>query len=70
MNKKGKGSGRVILLILIVAVIIGYLAVTQMSFLGFGKKQETQTEQQAPVHLAQDIVDQINQRQLETTQEP
>jgi flagellar basal body-associated protein FliL len=63
MNNKGKGSGIFLIVILIVALIVAYLAVTQMSSLGFGKKKEAQIEQQNPVHQAQDAVDAINQRQ-------
>ena len=64
MNNKGKGSGLALIIILVVAIIVAYLAVSNMSSLGFGKKQETQQEQiQDPVQQAQDIVDQINQRQ-------
>ena len=65
MNNKGKGSGLFLIVILIVALIVAYLAVTQMSSLGFGKKEEAQIEQQDPVRQAQDAVDAINQRQQE-----
>ena len=67
MNNKGKGSGLALIIILVVAIIVAYLAVAQMGSLGIGKKQETQ---QAPVQQAQDIVDQINQRQQDAVQEP
>jgi Tfp pilus assembly protein PilX len=40
MNNKGKGSGLFLIVILIVTLIVAYLAVTQMSSLGFGKKEE------------------------------
>jgi len=63
MNNKGKGSGIFLIVILIVTLIVAYFAVTQMSSLGFGKKEETRIEQQNPVHQAQDAVDAINQRQ-------
>lgn len=58
MTNKGKASGLVSILILIVAIIVAYLAVTQMGAFGFGKKQETQIEQtQDPVRQAQNIWD-------------
>jgi flagellar basal body-associated protein FliL len=65
MNNKGKDSRLFLIVILIVVLIVAYLAVTQMSSLGFGKKEEAQIEQQNPVHQAQDAVDAINQRQQE-----
>jgi Tfp pilus assembly protein PilX len=40
MNNKGKDSGLFLIVILIVVLIVAYLAVTQMSSLGFGKKEE------------------------------
>ena len=39
MNSKGKGSGLFLIVIMIAALIVAYLAVTQMSSLGFGKKE-------------------------------
>ena len=67
MNNKGKGSGLALILIMIVALIVAYLAVTQMGSLGFGTKEEAlqatqQVETQDPVQQAQDIVEQINGR--------
>lgn len=71
MKNKGRGSGLALILILIVALVIAYLAVTNLSFLGAGGSS-TQEEviQEDPVDRAQDAVDQINQRIQETTQEP
>ena len=58
-----------LIIILVVAIIIAYLAVSNMSSLGFGKKEETQ--QQDPVQQAQDAVDAINERmQQNAAQEP
>ena len=67
MNSKGKGSGLFVIVIMIAALIVAYLAVTQMGSQGIGKKrmEETQIEQQDPVNAAQDVVDAINQRQQE-----
>ena len=67
MNSKGKGSGLFLIVIMIAALIVVYLAVTQMGSQGIGKKrmEETQIEQQDPVNAAQDVVDAINQRQQE-----
>lgn len=67
MNSKGKGSGLFLIVIMIAALIVAYLAVTQMGSQGIGKKrmEETQIEQQDPVNAAQDVVDAINQRQQE-----
>jgi len=60
---KGKGSGLALTVILVAALIVAYLAVTQMDSLGFGTKEETeQAETQNPVQQAQDIVNLINGR--------
>ncbi len=37
MNNKGKGSGLVLIILLLVTLLIGYLAMTQMEGPGFGK---------------------------------
>ena len=63
MYNKGKGSGLALTVILVAALIVAYLAVTQMDSLGFGTKEETeQAETQNPVQQAQDIVNLINGR--------
>ena len=71
MNTKGKGSGLVLIIILVVALLIGYLAMTQMDSLGFGKTsmQQEQTQQNVIEH-AQNAVDAINSRLQQTDAEP
>ena len=70
MNNKGKGSGLGLIIILIVAIIIACLAVKNLSSLGIGKNNTQQEQTQDSVRQAQDIVDQINQREQEAAQEP
>ena len=72
MNNRGKGSGLALIIILIVALVAAYLAVTQMGALGFGKTavQQEQAELQNAVQQAQDIVDMLNQAQQQAGQEP
>ena len=66
MNSKGKGSGLMLIVILVVALLIGYLAMTQMDSLGFGKTDvQTQTQQNA-IEQAQNAVDAINNRIQQT----
>ena len=69
MNNKGKGSGLAILLILIAALLIGFLAVKNMGAL---KNASAPGVEQAgdPVQQAQALVDQINQRQQQAWQLP
>ena len=71
MNNKGKGSGLMLIIILVVALLIGYLAMTQMDSLGFGKTgmQQEQTQQNA-IEQAQNAVDAINNRLQQTDLEP
>ena len=71
MNSKGKGSGLMLIIILVVALLIGYLAMTQMDGLGFGKTsmQQEQTQQNA-IEQAQNAVDAINNRLRQTDLEP
>ena len=71
MNSKGKGSGLVLIVILVVALLIGYLAMTQMGGLGFGKTStpQEQTRQNA-IEQAQNAVDAINNRLQQTELEP
>ena len=65
MNNKGKGSGLVLIIVLVVALLIGYLAMTQMDSLGFGKTNVQQTHQTA-IEQAQNAVDAINNRIQQT----
>ena len=62
MNNKGKGSGLMLIVILVVALLIGYFAMTQMGSLGFGKTSTQQQTQQNVIEQAQDAVDAINNR--------
>lgn len=70
MNNKGKGSGLVLIIILVVALLIGYLAMTQMGSLGFGKTDVQQQTQQNVIEQAQNAVDAINNRLQQTDLEP
>ena len=71
MNSKGKGSGLVLIVILVVALLIGYLAMTQMGGLGFGKTSTPQEQtQQNAIEQAQNAVDAINNRLRQTDLEP
>ena len=71
MNNKGKGFGLMLIVILVVALLIGYLAMTQMDSLGFGKTgmQQEQTQQNV-IEQAQDAVDAINSRIQQNALEP
>ncbi len=71
MNNKGRGSGLMLIIILVVALLIGYLAMTQMGSLGFGKPglQQEQTQQNV-IEQAQNAVDAINNRLRQTDLEP
>ena len=66
MNSKGKGSGLILIVILVVALLIGYLAITQMGSLGFGKTSMQQQTQQTAIEQAQNAVDAINNRIQQT----
>ena len=68
MNNKGKGSGLALVIILVVALIIGFLVVKNMGVLGSVK--ETAVQQENYVQQAQSVVDQINQAQQQAAQEP
>ena len=71
MNNKGKGSGLVLIVILVVALLIGYLAMTQMGALGFGKTSTLQEQtQQNAIEQAQNAVDAINNRIQQIDLEP
>ena len=69
MNNRGKGSGLMLIIVLLVALLIGYLAMTQMGGLGFGKTdaQQAQTQQNV-IEQAQSAVDAIKNH-LEHAQE-
>ena len=68
MKNRGKGSGLALVIILVVALIIGFLVVKNMGGLGPGK--ETAVQQENYVQQAQSVVDQINQAQQQAAQEP
>ena len=70
MSSKGKGSGLMLIVILVVALLIGYLAMTQMSSLGFGKADVQEHTQQNVIEQAQNAVDAINNRLQQTDLEP
>lgn len=61
-NNHGRVSGIALILLLLVALIVAYLAATQVRRLGFGQRAPTQSEQQNPVDQAQDAVDALNER--------
>ena len=71
MNNKGKGSGLMLIIVLVVGLLIGYLAMTQIDSLGFGKPsmQQEQTQQNV-IEQAQNAVDAINNRIQQTDLEP
>ena len=66
-----KGSGLMLIIILVVALLIGYLVMTQMDSLGFGKPsmQQEQTQQNV-IEQAQNAVNAINNRIQQTDLEP
>ena len=72
MNNNGKGSGLFLICLLVVALVVAWLVVTQMGSLGFGKTdmQQGQTEQMDPVQQAQDVVNMLNQAQQQAAQGP
>ena len=63
MNNRGRGSGLMLMIVLLVALLIAWFAVTQLGGLGFGKTdiQQAQTQQNA-IEQAQNAVDAINNR--------
>ena len=75
MNNKGKSTALVIILILIVALVVAYLAMTQMGNLGFGKKQEGQTQNlinmsdEDLLQQAKDLIDTINTNDQDIVQQ-
>ena len=69
MNNRGSGSGLSLALFLIVALIIAFLAMKQMSSLGIGGATQQEQMQQAPVEKAQDAVDAVNERMLQSVPE-
>ena len=71
MNNKGKMSGLALIIILVVAVIIAWLFMTQMKNLASGgadKKLQEQTQEDL-VNQAQQAVDALNQKTEEAVQE-
>ena len=69
MNNKGKGSGLAIVLILIVALLIAFLAMKNMTALNNASAPGVE-QSNDPVQQAQDVVDKLNQRQQQAGQEP
>lgn len=65
MNNKGNGSELALILLLVVALLVAWLVMTQFSSLGIGGSSGTGTEEsqeeQDPVDAAKDAVDQYNQ---------
>ena len=59
LNSKGKGTGIAILMLLCVALLVAWLAVTQMKSLGFGSRDESQED---PVDAAEEAVDDLNDK--------
>ncbi len=69
MNNKGRGSGLALIMMLIVALIVAWLVMTQMGGFGFGKTEEQQEQmQEQAVDSAQDAVDALNQKMEEAVQ--
>jgi hypothetical protein len=69
-NNHGRVSGIALILLLLVALIVAYLAATQAGHLGFGQRSPTQVEQQNPVDQAREAVDAINGRMAQTYEAP
>ena len=71
MNNRGRGPGLMLIIVLLVALLIAWFAVTQMGSLGFGKTdaQQAQTQQNA-IEQAQNAVDAINNRIQQSGLEP
>ena len=62
-NHKGRGSGLTFIILLIVALLVAYLTVSNLSSLGVGGSSAEQSQaQQDLVKQAQDAVDAVNQR--------
>ena len=71
MNNRGRGSGLILIIVLLVALLIACLAVTQMGGLGFGKTDAQQEQaQQNAIEQAQNAVDAINDRIQQSGLEP
>ena len=72
MNNKGKGSGLLLICLLVVALFVAWLVVTQRGSVGFRKPdmQQGQIERMDPVQQAQDVVDMLNQAQQQAAQVP
>ncbi len=70
MNNKGIGSPLFLLILLCVAVLIAYLAVSNMGSLGFGKQSAQQENVTNPIEQTQDAVNQLNERMEQAGQEP
>ena len=61
MNNRGKGSGLILIILLLVALLIAWFAMTQMGGLGFGHTNSQQEQaQQNVIEQAQNAVNAIN----------
>ena len=69
MDNKGRGSGLCLIIILIVALVVAWLTITQMKSLGVGSSQPHGQEQvevpEDPEEEAQNTVDALNDRTQE-----
>ena len=71
MNNNGRGYGLILIIVLLVALLVGYLAMTQMGGLGFGKTDTPQEQiPQNVITQAQSAVDAINNRLQQSGLEP
>ena len=71
MNNRGRGSGLMLIIVLLVALLIAWFAVTQMGGFGFGKTDAQQEQaQQNAIEQAQNAVDAINNRMQQSGLEP
>lgn len=62
MNNNGRAAGLSLVLLLIVALIVAYFAVTQLRGLRFDKPAAQQAVQQNAVDQAQDAVNALNDK--------
>ena len=72
MNNKGKGVGLMLVVLLIVALLVVYIAVEQMSSFSSNSTPVT-AQQENPVDRAQSAVDALNdriQQQYESIEQP
>ena len=67
-RSSGRGAGLILVLLLIVALVIAYLAVKQRPSLGMGKGADTKVQSEY-VAEAQALVDQINRQNQQLSEE-